>query len=325
MTRVLTPSRPLSVLGPILGLLFVFLLFLFLNKLTPPTTLDLRNVAVHTVIVATVGVGMTFVLISGGIDLSVGSAVALAGVAAALAAKADWNILGILAAALAAGLFCGLYNGLLIGALRLPAFIVTLGTLGFFRGVSKWIAKSEMVYGPTHGLELLMRPQPPGELWLVAPAAWIVLLLAFAGWAVLNFTVVGRQWVAMGDNPTAARYAAIPLRRRRVQVYVLAGGLVGIAGFLQFARITGGDPTISVGLELDVIAAAVIGGASLSGGAGSVWGTVCGAVMMAFLRNRCTALGWPNFVQEMIVGHIIIAAVALDILRRRGAALPGGA
>jgi len=102
-----------------------------------------------------------------------------------------------------------------------------------------------------------------------------------------------------------------------VQVYTLAGLLVGLAGFLQFGRVTVGDPTISAGLELDVIAAVVIGGASLSGGTGSVWATVLGAVMMAFLRNRCTALGWPNFVQEMIVGHIIIAAVAIDMLRRR--------
>jgi ribose transport system permease protein len=315
------PSRrglpALAALGPVLGLAFVFVLFLVLKNFDPPSVLDLRNVAVHAVIVATVGIGMTFVLISGGIDLSVGSSVALASVAAALAARAEWSVVGIGTAALSAGLACGLYNGLLIGALRLPAFIVTLGTLGFFRGVAKWAARSEVVYGPTHGLEVLMRPEPPSAWWLAAPAAWIVALLALSGWILLGRTVIGRHWTAIGDNAEAARYAAVPLARRRVQVYALAGLLVGVAGFFQFARITGGDPTISVGLELDVIAAAVIGGASLSGGAGSVWGTVCGAVMMAFLRNRCTALGWPNFVQEMIVGHIIIAAVALDMLRRR--------
>lgn len=319
-SRGLRPA--LRLLGPLVGLVFVYVFFLIASRVAfgsaaHPTVLDLRTVAVHAVLVATVGIGMTFIVISGGIDLSVGSAIALASVAAAMAAREGWNVAGILGAALAAGTLCGLYNGLLIGIVRMPAFIVTLGTLGFFRGLAKWVSGSRIVSGPMHGMDVLMQPEPPGAMWLVAPGAWIVLVIAVLGWVLLTRTVMGRHVVAIGDNIVAARYAGIPIARRRVQVYGLGGLLVGLAGFLQFSRVTVGDPTISAGLELDVIAAVVIGGASLAGGTGSVWGTVFGAVMMAYLRNRCTAMGWPNFVQEMIVGHIIIVAVALDMLRRR--------
>lgn len=309
----------LRALAPLAGLCFVLGLFLAIAPGHPPGLFDLRLVAVHAVLVATVGIGMTLVVISGGIDLSVGSTVALAGVVSALAARAGWPLAGVVIAAIAAGAACGCYNGLLIALLRLPPFIVTLGALGFFRGLSKWISAGSNIYAPTLGLDTFMRPDPPHPAWLVAPGAWLVVLLAAGAWVVLNRSVAGRQLAAMGDNPTAARYAAIPVARRRVQAYAACGALAGLAGALQFGRVTVGDPTISVGLELDVVAAVVIGGGSLAGGSGSIWGTVGGAVMMAFLRNRCTVLGWPNYVQEMIVGHIIIAAVALDLHSRRRA------
>ncbi|MFT3685362.1 MAG: ABC transporter permease [Phycisphaerales bacterium] len=312
-----SPRRSvLTRLGPVVGLAVVFLFFLILQRGECPSADDLRTVAVHAVTVAVVGIGMTLVILSGGIDLSVGSSVALCCVVAALASRAGWPLPAVVFAACGAGAMCGLYNGLLITALRLPPFIVTLGTLGFFRGLSKLIAHSRVISAPTQGLESLVQPTPPHPAFIVAPSVWLVMLLAALAWLVVQRTVWGRHITAIGGNPVAAQYAGLPVKRRRAQVYVVCGVLVGVAGVLQFGRLTVGDPTIAGGLELDAVAAAVIGGASLAGGTGSVWGAVCGAVMMAYLRNRCTALEWPNYVQEIIVGHVILLAVGIDQWRR---------
>lgn len=305
-----------AALRPLIGLAFVVVVFAAIPPHAALSVLDVRTVAVHAVLVALVGMGMTFVIAGGGIDLSVGSAAALCGVVAALSARAGAPLALVVLAAIATGAACGAYNGALVTLIRLPPFIVTLGTLGFFRGLAKWAADASTVSGPTHGLELLMQPIPPHPAFLLAPGVLIVLVLAVVCGVVLHRTVLGSHLLAIGDNPVAARFAAVPVQRRRAASYVLCGVLVGIAACLQFGRLTVGDPTVNVGLELEAVAAAVIGGASLSGGAGSIPGTVLGAVMMAYLRNRCTALGWPNFVQDMIVGHIIIAAVALDHVRR---------
>ena len=310
-------------LGPLLGLVTVFVFFLVIQGGTLPSVDALRVVAVHSVMVSIVGIGLTLVILSGGIDLSVGSAVALASVIAALAAQAGWPLWGVVFAACAAGGVCGLYNGLLVTLLRLPPFIVTLGTLGFFRGLAKLFAQSRVVSAPTQGLETLVQPTPPHPAFVFAPAVWLMLLIAAGVSLIVRRTVWGRHITAIGSNPVAAQYAGLPVARRRAQVYIVCGVLVGFAGVLQFGRLTVGDPTIAGGLELDAVAAAVIGGASLSGGTGSVFGAVCGAVMMAYLRNRCTALEWPNYVQEIIVGHIILLAVGLDQLRRAHAASRG--
>ncbi|CAG0949073.1 L-arabinose transport system permease protein AraH [Phycisphaerales bacterium] len=306
-----------GIVAPLCGLALVVVVFLLIPPRAAVTVLDIQTIAVHAVLVSIVGLGMTLVVISGGIDLSVGSALALSSVIAALASRAGWPVLGVVAAAAGTGLLCGAYNGVLITALRLPAFITTLGTLGLFRGIAKWVSDSGTVPAPTRGLELLMTPIPPHPGWIVAPGVWVAVVLAALLGVILHRTTMGRHTVAIGSNETAARFAALPVTRRRIQIYALAGLLTGIAGALQFARLTVGDPTVAVGLELEVVAAVVIGGASLSGGTGSIIGTLAGAVMMAYLRNRCTALEWPNFVQEMIVGHIIIAAVTVDMLRRR--------
>jgi len=314
------PVRTLArALSPVLSLLLVVLFFAALAPDRPVGLFDLRLVAVHTLIVGTAALGMTLVIMSGGIDLSIGSAVALASVAAALTLRAGAHPALALAAAIATGAACGLYNGILVTLLRLPPFIATLGTLGFFRGVAKWICGSRPVSADPRGLETWVNPIPARPWMLFAPGVWLMLALALLTAAAIRATVFGRHAVAIGSNAEAARRAGIPIARTRTLVYTVAGLFTGLAGLLQFARLTQGDPTIAVGLELDVIAAVVIGGASLSGGQGSIAGTLAGAVLMAYLRNRCTVLGWPNFVQEMIVGHIIIVAVAIDQWRlRRG-------
>jgi ribose transport system permease protein len=301
---------------PLVALLAVAALFYAIPPHHAIALQDVRTIAVSTIIVATAAIGMTFVIISGGIDLSVGSSVALSGVIAALAARAEWPLPFVVIGALAAGVACGVYNGVLVNLLSIPPFIVTLGTLGLFRGTAKWISGSRTVPAPAGILNTIMLQTPPHPAWILAPGVWVVAAAAAIATLVLHRTVFGRQIVAIGSNADAARYAGIHVRHRRVQVYALGGLFAGLAGLLQFGRVTVGDPTISVGLELDVIAAVVIGGASLSGGAGSVLGAVTAAALMALLRNRFIVYGWPNFAQEMIVGHIIIAAVAIDQWRR---------
>jgi len=287
----------------------------------PLTVLDARFILLQTVIVGLVALGMTIVIVSGGIDLSVGSAVALCGVAAAkVMHTGDSALTPLVAIGVAAlvGVVCGVYNGILIAALRLPPFIVTLGTLGFFRGVAKWISRSSPVYSKPGWLASWVEPAPRMGWLVVAPAVWVLLGIAAIVALVLKQTVGGRHAVAIGSSEEAARRAGIPITRVKIGVYGACGVLVGLAGVVQFARLGGsGDPTIQVGLELKAIAAVVIGGASFSGGYASVAGTLCGALLMVLLDNRCTAVGWPNYVQELVVGHIIIAAVAVDQWRRR--------
>ncbi|MFN0132702.1 MAG: ABC transporter permease [Phycisphaerales bacterium] len=288
---------------------------------------DARIVLLQTAIVGIVGLGMAVVIVGGGIDLSIGSLVALCGVVAARVLAADLGVVNetaaapmlAVAAALFVGTLAGLYNGVLIAILRLPPFIVTLGTLGFFRGLAKWACGGgSQVGAPPGWLASWVRLVPRPAWLLVAPTAWLLLGLSGLAAAWLHWSVAGRQLIATGASEEAARRAGIPIHRRRIASYAICGTLGGLAGVIQFARLGGmGDPTIQVGLELRAIAAVVIGGASLAGGHVSIAGTLCGALLMAFLDNRAASLGWPNYVQELIVGHIIILAVALDRWRPR--------
>lgn len=315
----MSARRILAALGPLIALVVVVAIFYAIPPHPAVKLLDIQTVAVQTVIVGLAAMGMTFVIISAGIDLSVGSAVALASVAVALALKKWASIPLALGIALVTGALCGLYNGLLINLLRLPPFIATLGMMGFFRGVTKWISDSRPVSAPAFGLEHWVTPIPHQSWMLVAPGVWLVLFLGLVMTVILRFSVFGRHTFAIGSNEASSRLSGIQVEWVKVRIYMLAGLFAGLAGLFQFARLTQGDPTIAVGLELDVIAAVVIGGASLSGGQGSIMGTLIGAFLMSYLRNRCVALGWPNFVQEMIIGHVIIVAVAVDQWRlRRG-------
>lgn len=321
----LRQSRHLiSTLAPFLAVLVVVLLFQMYAPDQPMTLQTWRFVAVQTVVVGLAAVGMTWVIMSAGIDLSVGSVIALSGVSAALAVEAGWGFAGGVMAGVLTGALCGTYNGILIVGLRLPPFIATLGTMGFYRGVAKWVAANESVRPEdangtsyTAGIAEWVRPVAEGQ-WF-APAVWLLLATTLLGAWALRWTVLGRHTVAIGSNELTARLCGVQIQKTKVVIYCLAGLLAGLAGVMLFGRLTVGDPTSAVGIELDVIAAVVIGGASLAGGQGSVTGALAGALLMAVLRNRCTAVGWPNFVQEMIVGHIIILAVAIDQWRIRRA------
>lgn len=319
----LTTTRPvrswMTRLGPFVGLALVIVVFAMLTE-TPEQYLSIRNfriVVAQTVIVALGAIGMTMIMVSGGIDLSVGSVIALTGVVTAIALRDGSSPIVAVLEGVAAGGLAGVVNGLIITRLRVIPFIATLGTLGMARGAAKWIADQQTVNVPrTWVNELAVTfPDPP---WLiVAPGVWVTVVLAVLVAMVLRYTVFGRRVFALGSNEAAARACGIAVDRVKVWIYGLAGLLFGLSGVMQMSRLRQGDPTVSIGTELDVIAAVVIGGGSLNGGVGTILGSMVGAIIMAVLRNGSQQMGWPNYIQEIIIGAIIVAAVAVDGWRSR--------
>lgn len=307
----------LRVFGPFLGLALLIAVFAAISG-DPARYLsasNLRIVVTQTVIVALGAIGMTVIIASGGIDLSVGSVVALSGAVAAISLRAGWTPLAALFAGILAGGLIGLINGLTITRLGVVPFIATLGMLGVARGTAKWVANEQTVNIPATWLNELATISPEHPWMLVAPGVWIAIVLAGIVAAVLRNTVFGRRVFALGSNEAAARACGIQTDRVKLWIYSLGGLFFGLAGVVQMSRLRQGDPTVAIGVELDVIAAVVIGGASLSGGEGSILGSMVGALIMAFLRNGCQLMGWPNYIQEIIIGVIIVLAVAADRLR----------
>jgi ribose transport system permease protein len=230
----------------------------------------------------------------------------------ALAIRDGWApAVAVLAAVLAGGLV-GLLNGLAITRLRVVPFIATLGMLGVARGTAKWLANQTTVNPPPSWVNELAVTFPPMPWMVFAPGVWIALVLAVAMAFVLRRTVFGRRVFALGSSEPAARACGIAIDRLKLAIYGVAGLLFGLAGVMQMSRLRQGDPTVAAGTELDVIAAVVIGGGSLNGGEGSIVGSMVGALVMAFLRNGSQQMGWPSYVQEILIGVIIVVAVAID-------------
>lgn len=304
----------LNWIGPILGLLLVILIFSVLMD-SPGRFLspfNLRIILAQTVIVAIGAIGMTLIIISGGIDLSVGSVIALTGVITALGLNSGLSPVTAITAGILMGGLVGLVNGLLITRLKVVPFIATLGMLGIARGTAKWFAGQQTVNVPETWVNDLLVTFPKPAWLMVAPGVWVTIGLAILAAIVLRNTVFGRRVFALGSNELAARACGISTDRLKIWIYGIAGLLFGLTGVMQMSRLRQGDPTVAAGSELDIIAAVVIGGGSLSGGEGSVFGALIGALIMAFLRNGCQQIGWPNYIQEIIIGAIIVIAVAID-------------
>jgi ribose transport system permease protein len=329
-------GRVWNVFGPFLGLLLITLLFAGLTRATGQffTLYNWQSIAVQSVIVAMAALGMTMIMIAGGIDLSVGSAVALVTVCIALMVKKvdpilpetlrEWRVLLPIALVfgVAAGTLCGAINGALVATLRVVPFIVTLGTYTIYRGLAKWLASNTTVYIPGEmkpgwfGVILKVEPEPR---WLMfAPGVWLVLFLSVLVALGLRYSLLGRYAYAIGSNEATARLCGINVPLIKLIVYTIGGAATGLAGVLLFVYLAGtGDPTSAQGLELQVIAAVVIGGGSLSGGEGTVLGTLIGCLIMAVLANGCFHANISDSSRDVFIGIIIIAAVTLDRLRRR--------
>jgi len=314
----LTWRRWLNALGPLLALLAVYLLFALIGPESFRSGRNLETIARQTTLVGLAALGMTLVIISGGIDLSVGSAVALATVVIAVTLNQGASPAAAALAAVATCVGCGLVTGLLITRLRVVPFIVTLGMMLLVRGAAKGLSREQKVDAPETWLNDLLASLPDERRWqLVPPGVWLLAGMAVLTAGLLRYTRLGRHTVAIGSNTLTARLCGVPVERTQVILYGLAGAFTGLAGVMQFSRLTVGDPTVAVGLELDVIAAVVIGGASLGGGEGSVLGSLVGALIMSVIRSGCAQMQMPNWVQEIITGAIIVAAVALDRWRHR--------
>jgi len=307
----------ISWFGPFLGLLLVLVIFSSIPEVQERflRPANIKSVATQSVIVALGALGMTLIIISGGIDLSAASNIALSSVIVAYAINAGLHpMVAVLFGILTGGLV-GFVNGSLITSLRLVPFIVTLGMLGIARGIAKWTAGNQKIDAPITWVNELMARNPRASWLLMAPGVWLMIILALAMAVVLHYTVFGRHVFAIGSNEATARLCGIRTKRTKIIIYSIAGLFCGLSGVMQFSRLTVGDPTVAVGLELDIIAAVVIGGGSLRGGEGSILGSMIGVFIMAFLRNGCTMMGWPNYIQEIIIGAIIVVAVSLDQIR----------
>jgi ribose transport system permease protein len=313
--------KVLRLFGPVLGLAFVIAIFSGARGFISPVNLSI--VLTQTVIVALGAVGMTIIIVGGGIDLSVGSIVALTGVVGAVAIDADWPMLMVITITIFAGGVCGLINGTIIARFGMTPFIVTLGMMGVARGVAKWMGKNQTVnYSPDHSINMLMNnPDMIAgyelPMWMPPLGVVVALVAAISMTVVLNRTVFGRRVYALGSNEATARLCGVPTLRLKTWMYTISGLFYGLAGLMQLSRLQQGDPTVAIGLELDVIAAVVIGGASLTGGTGSIPGAMIGALIMAVLRNGSVQMGWESYIQEIIIGSVIIVAVGLDKLRQR--------
>jgi ribose transport system permease protein len=311
-------SALMNAAGPFVGLILVLGLFSLSSEVRPYlfTGANFKIVLVQTVIVAIGALGMTMIIVSGGIDLSVGSVVALTSVLGANLILAGWPPAAAVACTVLAGGVIGLINGGLVASLRMMPFIVTLGMMGVARGTAKWLAKSQTVNPPDTAVNQIMKLTSPNSFLPLPMGVWVAIGLALVMSVLMTRTVFGRYVFAIGSNEATARLCGIRVQWHKVLIYGLAGLFFGLAGLMQLSRLTQGDPSVAVGLELDIIAAVVIGGASLSGGTGSVAGSMIGALIMAVLRNGSNQMGWPTYMQEIIIGAVIVLAVALDRFRQ---------
>lgn len=289
-------------------------LFVILSIASPNflTSTNLSSVVRQTAVINIMALGMTVIIISGGIDLSVGSILALAGLLGTMTMEKNGIALGIVVG-LVAGMLCGFANGLMTTSLRINPFIVTLGTMGIYRGLALIISKGL----PVHEIPTSYSYLGEGNLFHVPFVLWLLLLCAVIIHITLEHTRLGRYAFSIGSNPDAAYYAGVPVRFHIMAVYAIAGVLTGLAGMIEASRLMTGQPTGGQGYELTAIAAVVIGGGSLRGGEGSVLGTLVGAFIMGLLANGSDLLGTNPYWQQVIIGSVIILAVSFDELRKR--------
>ncbi len=294
----------------------VFGLFSFFVPASFPTADNVETLLRQTAAVGFAAIGMTFIIITGGIDLSVGSVMALVTVVIAWVLRLGQPPLVAALAGVLVALACGGLNGLCISRMKIVPFIVTLGTMEVIRGLAKGWAGEQKIDAPLTMLCNFTATLEREQRWMLVPGGlWILALVAVAAALILKYTTFGRHVIAIGSNVQAARLCGVRVERTTLLAYLLGGFFTGMAGLTLFSRLSVGDPTAAMGHELDVIAAVVIGGGSMSGGEGSILGSLIGALIMSTIRAGCSQMGLPNWVQEIVTGTLIVGAVALDRLR----------
>ncbi|GAB3043727.1 ABC transporter permease [Spirosoma pulveris] len=296
-------------------LLAFFVICLALSLITPKflTVQNLMIIVTQVSINALLAFGVTFVIIAGGIDLSIGSMVAVTGVVAASFAHPDTYPVAVpIFMGLLAGLLFGAFNGFIITRSKVPPFIVTLGTMTIGRGLALIVSKGRPVSNLSDSFNFL-----GGGKILGIPTLIIVLVILFITCSILlKRTVIGRYIYAVGGNEQAAKASGIQLNKVKMVVYTVCGGLAALAGILLTSRITTGQPNAGTGFELDAIAAAIIGGTSTSGGTGTMTGTLIGALLIGVISNGLDLLNVTSYYQQVVMGVIIIGAVVLDSMNQ---------
>lgn len=293
--------------GTLLGLVLISVVFAVQSD-TFLTTPNLVNILQQSTINACIALGMTLVIISGGIDLSVGPVAALSAVLGAAMLVAGVPVPLAIAGALAVGLACGFVNGALITWGGLQPFIVTLGGLSLYRALA-------LIYTggtPIFGLPDEFRALTNGTLMGIPNPVIVVGVLAIAAWVILNKTPLGEYFMAVGGNPEAARIAGVPVTLTKMTAYMISGLMAAVAAMILIGRLGAAEPTMGTLWELDAIAAAAIGGASLMGGRGSIPGTLIGCIILGTLRNGLTLMNVQAFYQLLATGIIIIVAMLID-------------
>jgi ribose transport system permease protein len=312
MTRAASGLSTARQFGTVIGLA---VLSLVLWTLTPHflTVANLLNIAQQTSINAIVAVGMTYVILSGGIDLSVGSIVALSGVALGAALQGGQPALVAILIGVGVGVVCGLVNGSLVSWGGLPPFIVTLGTMSIARGAALLLTEGR----PISGFDAGFRSLATGEFGFVPAPIVATAVIYLAAHVVLTRTTFGRYVYAIGGNEEATRLSGVAVRFHKTMIYAVAGLMSALAAVVLTARLNSAQPIAGMMYELDAIAATVIGGTSLMGGIGTLTGTLIGALIMGVLRNGLNLLGVSSFLQQIVIGAVIVGAVLVDTILKR--------
>lgn len=320
-------------LGPLVMLLAVVVGFSIASWEHFVSLGNARLILVQTAILATCSVGMTMILISGGLDLSVGSALALCAVVGAATYTATGSPTMVALACVATGAVVGAGNGILVAGFRMNPFIVTLGMMGAARGLARMVADDSYIYlyypaegdDRTRWVPKLLEQIPSDGIWAsigIAPGVFIMAGLVLVAAVMMRRSIFGRHIYAIGSNEESAQLCGVRVGWTKFAIYALAGAIFGIAGLMQLGYDNAGNPTARSGFELDVIAAVVIGGASLSGGTGTIIGSLVGAFIMVVLRNGFAIVGVSSATQQLVIGLIIVAATALDMVRQGTFRLP---
>lgn len=296
--------------------LALLLVFFAVTTSTFWSTNNLMQILRQSAVYVIMGIGMTFVVLTGGIDLSQGSLLALCCVTSGLTLNATGNIPLCIIVALATGLLVGLINGLIVAYVKIPAFIMTLGSMYIVRAITLWITNSEQISVKNASFSFIGQ----GFIAGIPVPVYVFIIIAVAAYVFLAHTATGRYIFAVGSNAETARLSGVNVERTTIQVFVLSGIAIALVSIVYLARLTAAQPTAGQSYEMEAVAATVIGGTSIAGGEGGIFGTVIGAVIVTVIRNGLVQLGVGSYFTTLVVGVIIIAAVSLDVIRTRIAA-----